>query len=60
LRKLIIDLIGGPACGTGGFLLIAHEHVMADNPVLDPDQLKRLPEEALRASTSETSPTGYA
>ncbi len=36
-----------PACGTGGFLLAAHER-MADNPLLDPDQKRHLRYEALR------------
>jgi type I restriction enzyme M protein len=32
------DTVYDPACGTGGFLLAAHRHVMEFNPVLDPDQ----------------------
>ncbi|MGI8885892.1 MAG: N-6 DNA methylase [Gaiellaceae bacterium] len=36
-----------PACGTGGFLLAAHER-MAENPLLDPDQKRHLRYEALR------------
>jgi type I restriction enzyme M protein len=35
-----------PACGTGGFLLAAHDFVAA-NPMLDPDQRKHLRFEAL-------------
>ncbi len=42
------DTICDPACGTGGFLLIAHEYVLAHNKVLDPDQRKHLRDEALR------------
>jgi type I restriction enzyme M protein len=36
-----------PACGTGGFLLAAHEWI-ADNHQLDPDQKRQLRFEALR------------
>jgi type I restriction enzyme M protein len=39
-----------PACGTGGFLLAAHEHVVDNNPNLDRDQKHRLRFEALRGS----------
>ena len=42
------DTICDPACGTGGFLLIAHEHILRNNPVLDPDQRAHLRDEALR------------
>lgn len=27
-----------PACGTGGFLLAAHERIVGEHPLLDPDQ----------------------
>jgi type I restriction enzyme M protein len=36
-----------PACGTGGFLLAAHNYVVDHNHLLDPDQLKHLKLEAL-------------
>ena len=31
-----------PACGTGGFFLLAYEFIVANNPHLDPDQKKYL------------------
>jgi type I restriction enzyme M protein len=31
-----------PACGTGGFFLIAYEYIVSNNPHLDPDQKKYL------------------
>ena len=37
-----------PACGTGGFLLAAHEHISKNNPLLDRDQKRQLRFEALR------------
>ena len=37
-----------PACGTGGFLLAAHEWVARNNPYLDPDQKRQLRYDALR------------
>jgi type I restriction enzyme M protein len=39
--------IADPACGTGGFLLAAHEWIAASH-LLDPDQKKHLRYEALR------------
>lgn len=42
------DTICDPACGTGGFLLEAHRHIFQNNPVLDPDQLQHLQDEAFR------------
>ena len=39
-------IIDDPACGTGGFLLAAHEYI-ADNYPLDPDQKKHLRFDAL-------------
>jgi len=36
-----------PACGTGGFLLAAHEWISRDNPYLDPDEKRHLRFEAL-------------
>ncbi len=37
-----------PACGTGGFLLAAHEWIARNYPNLDPDQKRHLRFEALR------------
>jgi type I restriction enzyme M protein len=42
------DTICDPACGTGGFLLVGHEHIVTNNPVLDPDQRAHLRDEAIR------------
>jgi type I restriction enzyme M protein len=39
-----------PACGTGGFLLAAHEHISQNNPLLDRDQKRQLRFEALRGA----------
>ena len=39
-----------PACGTGGFLLAAHRHIVDNNPNLDPDQKRHLRFDALRGS----------
>ncbi len=41
--ETIID----PACGTGGFLLAAHDHIVERNPYMDPDQKRLLDLEAL-------------
>ncbi|MGI8921268.1 MAG: N-6 DNA methylase [Solirubrobacteraceae bacterium] len=37
-----------PACGTGGFLLAAHEYISRNTPYLDPDEKRRLRFDALR------------
>jgi len=42
------DTICDPACGTGGFLLAAHDHIVRNNPVLDADQRAHLRNEAIR------------
>jgi len=42
------EVITDPACGTGGFLLAAHDYIVASNPRLDPDQRRHLKLEALR------------
>ncbi len=39
-----------PACGTGGFLLAAHDYVSRNHPYLDPDQKRHLRFEALRGT----------
>jgi type I restriction enzyme M protein len=44
------DPIVDPACGTGGFLLVAHQHIVDNNPVLDPDQRAHLRDEAIRGT----------
>ena len=36
-----------PACGTGGFLLAAHDNIVSSNPLLDPDEKQHLRYEAL-------------
>ena len=36
------ETIGDPACGTGGFLLAAHNFIVEHNPHMDSDQLRRL------------------
>jgi len=36
-----------PACGTGGFLLAAHEFIAHENPLLDPDEKHHLRYDAL-------------
>jgi type I restriction enzyme M protein len=46
----ITDTVCDPACGTGGFLLAAHKHIVHNNPVLDPDQIKHLRDEAIRGT----------
>jgi type I restriction enzyme M protein len=40
--------IGDPACGTGGFLLIAHDYVARNYPNKSRDELRHLKLEALR------------
>jgi type I restriction enzyme M protein len=41
-------MICDPACGTGGFLLAAHEYVSRNFPYLDPDEKRHLRFEALQ------------
>ena len=42
------ETICDPACGTAGFLFVAHDHVVAHHPNLTRDQKKHLKESALR------------
>ncbi|WP_152050387.1 class I SAM-dependent DNA methyltransferase [Tautonia marina] len=42
------ETICDPACGTGGFLLAAHDFIAQHNPSLDRDQKRHLKLEALR------------
>ena len=39
-----------PACGTGGFLLAAHEYISRNNQYLDPDEKRHLRFDALRGT----------
>ena len=41
------EIISDPACGTGGFLLAAHERILADYPEMDTQQKRHLRLEAL-------------
>src|SRR6266540_740130 len=43
------ETICDPACGTGGFLLAAHDFIVEKNPNLTKDQKHRLKEDALKA-----------
>ncbi len=47
MRPASGETIGDPACGTGGFLLAAHDYVAAHNPSMDSDQKRHLKLEAL-------------
>ena len=42
------ETICDPACGTGGFLLAAHEYILKHNRNLDRNQKKHLTHDALR------------
>jgi type I restriction enzyme M protein len=42
------ETICDPACGTGGFLLAAHDHIARRHPNLDKDQKRHLKLDALR------------
>lgn len=42
------ETICDPACGTGGFLLAAHDHIARRHPNLDRDQKRHLKLDALR------------
>ena len=41
------DTVCDPACGTGGFLLAAHDYLLDRNPSMDRDQKERLQRDAL-------------
>ena len=41
------DTICDPACGTGGFLLAAHDYIVQRNPAMDRNQKERLQRDAL-------------
>ena len=41
------DTICDPACGTGGFLLAAHDYIMNHYPQMNPDQKNRLKNKSL-------------
>ena len=42
--------ISDPACGTGGFLLAAHDHIVKENPSMDRDAKEHLRFQALRGN----------
>ena len=42
------EVVCDPACGTAGFLLAAHDYLLAENPDLTPDQLQHLRTQAIR------------
>jgi type I restriction enzyme M protein len=42
------ETVSDPACGTGGFLLAAHDYVVKHNPSLTRPQLKKLREETFK------------
>ena len=42
------ETICDPSCGTGGFLLAAHDYIVEKNPNLTKDQKRRLKEDALK------------
>ncbi|MDP2675314.1 MAG: class I SAM-dependent DNA methyltransferase [Dehalococcoidia bacterium] len=44
------ETIGDPACGTGGFLLAAHDYIAEHHPSMDSDQKRHLKLEALRGA----------
>ena len=41
------DTICDPACGTGGFLLAAHDYILERHPQMNPDQKNRLKNKSL-------------
>jgi type I restriction enzyme M protein len=45
IRPKSDETVCDPACGTGGFLLAAHEYITKHNPHLDRDQKRRLKED---------------
>ena len=47
MRPAPNETIGDPACGTGGFLLAAHDYIVHHYPNLDKDQKRHLKLEAL-------------
>jgi type I restriction enzyme M protein len=49
-----------PACGTGGFLLAAHEWITRNHPYLDPDQKRHLRFDACTGGRSSTTPRACA
>lgn len=51
VQPIAADTICDPACGTGGFLLAAHDYVVREHGQdLDPDQKKHLKEDLVRGA----------
>ena len=48
IQPTVRDTICDPACGTGGFLLAAYEHVVKHNPDLSPEARKHLQTDFVR------------
>ncbi|MDP1831126.1 MAG: class I SAM-dependent DNA methyltransferase [Geothrix sp.] len=46
-------VVADPACGTGGFLIAAHDHMAAQGP-MTPDQARHLKEKALKGADITT------
>ena len=47
MRPGLDDAICDPACGTGGFLLAAHDYIVGHHPAMDRGQRERLQRDAL-------------
>ena len=50
MRPVPGDMICDPACGTGGFLLAAHDYIVKNNPTMDRRQKRHLKLDALRGN----------
>jgi len=47
MRPQPVMTVCDPACGTGGFLLAAHDYIVSENRLLDPDEKQHLRYDAL-------------